>query len=68
MQIQPRPFTISKKKDENADKVRNAPPTAISPDPTITAPMRSAVTDRPCASTAAGFSPAALSARPRGVR
>ena len=35
MQIQPRPFTISKKKEEKAESVRKAPPTAIRPLPTI---------------------------------
>ena len=34
----------------------------------MTAPRRSAVTERPWASTACGFSPTARSARPRGVR
>ena len=68
MQIQPRPFTISKKKEEKAERVRKAPPTAIRPLPTTTAPRRSAVTERPCASTACGFSPTARIARPSGVR
>ncbi len=47
MQIQPRPLTISKKKLEKAESVRKAPPTAIRPDPTITAPIRKPVTDSP---------------------
>ena len=51
-----------------ADIVRNAPPTAISALPAITAPMRMAVTEMPCASTAEGFSPAARTASPSGVR
>ncbi len=41
MQIQPRPLTISKKKALKADMVRKAPPTAISAEPAMTAPMRS---------------------------
>ncbi len=68
MAIQPRPLTISKKNELKADMVRKAPPIAISALPAITAPMRMPVTEMPCASTADGFSPAARTARPSGVR
>ncbi len=68
MQTQPRPLTISKKNELNADMVRKAPPTAISAEPAATAPMRIAVTLRPWASSASGFSPATRTARPSGVR
>ena len=68
MAIQPRPLIISKKNELNADMVRNAPPMAISAEPAITAPIRTAVTEMPCASTAAGFSPTARTATPTGVR
>jgi len=68
MQIQPRPLIISKKNELKADMVRKAPPIAISALPAITAPMRMAVTESPCDSTAAGFSPAARTASPSGVR
>ena len=68
MQIQPRPLIMPKKKELKADMVRKAPPIAISALPAMTAPMRIAVTEMPCASTAEGFSPAARTARPSGVR
>ncbi|MNU05295.1 hypothetical protein D3C72_2500420 [compost metagenome] len=68
MQIQPRPLIIWKKKELKAEMVRKAPPTAISALPMATAPMRMPVTEMPCASTAEGFSPAARTARPTGVR
>ena len=45
-----------------------APPTAMNALPTITAPVRTASTLMPCASTATGFSPAMRTARPDGVR
>ncbi len=68
MQTQPRPLIMLKKNELKADMVRNAPPIAISALPAITAPMRTAVTEIPCASTAPGFSPTARTARPSGVR
>ena len=40
MQIQPRPCTMVGKKLLKAAMVRKAPPSAISADPAITAPMR----------------------------
>ena len=38
MQIQPRPLTILKKNELNADSVRKAPPTPSARCPTMTAP------------------------------
>ena len=57
-----------KKNALKADSVRKAPPTAISAEPAMTAPMRSAVDREALASAASGFSPTMRTARPSGVR
>ena len=68
MHIQPRPFTIPKKNESNADIVKKAPPRAIIEEPTIIEPIRIPYTDNPWASTASGLSPTALIESPNGVR
>ncbi|MNX63839.1 hypothetical protein D3C86_948490 [compost metagenome] len=57
-----------KKNALNAASVRKLPATPISAEPATMAPMRRRVTDRPCPSAAAGFSPTMRIARPTGVR